>query len=592
MHEHHELERPRAPAGALRRWFAAVLTAALAACGSGGGGDSGGSPTPQPTADIPASRAEAARFLTQATFGPSQADIDRVMQLGLTGWIDEQFQQPATQHRTAWEAADAAAKAVDPMASAGNNDVLYAFYQGAVGGRDQLRQRVAYSLSQILVISMVDGNVGQYPRGTASYLDVLGDGAFGNYRNLLENVSKHPMMGLYLTSLRNRKEDPRSGRVPDENYAREVMQLFSIGLYELNNDGSIKTDADGKPLETYDAADIAGLAKVFTGWSWAGPDQSDARFNGNSSARDADREWKPMQGYAQFHSTSDKAFLTATIAAQTTADPDASLKVALDTLFAHPNVGPFIGKQLIQRLVTSNPSGAYVARVAAAFNDNGAGVRGDMKAVVKAVLLDPEARDAGKLGDTAFGKLREPVLRMTALLRAYGATSDSGRFLIGSSDDFGTSLGQTPMRSPTVFNFYRPGFVAPNTATGNANLAVPELQITHETSVAGYANFIRGVLQNGVGARAAGATRNDVQPDLSPAIVLADKPAELVADVDQRLAYGTLPAELKTAIEAAVNSVAIPGGSATQAQIDAAKRNRALIAIYLALVSPEFILQR
>jgi uncharacterized protein (DUF1800 family) len=571
----------------------AVLVAGLAACG-GKDGEAASGPDVPPSADKPASREEAARFLTQATFGPRTADVDYLMQKGLSAWITEQQLLAGVGHQAYWDAEDARLKAIDPDNAAGNREVFDSFYIGALSSNAQLRQRVAYVLSQIFVISLQDPTLAGIPRGVASYMDVLNQHAFGNYRDLLEAVSTHPMMGIYLTHLRNRKEDPARGRVPDENYAREVMQLFSIGLFELNPDGTVR-QAGGVDLETYTADDIAGLAKVFTGWSWAGPDKTDARFNENNSARDPNRHVLPMQNYPQFHSVSQKSFLGVTIAPQGTADGDASLKTALDRLFNHPNVGPFIGKQLIQRLVTSNPSPAYVGRVAAVFADNGQGVRGDLGAVVRAVLLDAEARDLDVAAGPTFGKMREPVMRLTAYLRAFDATSDSGRFLIGTTDNVDNSLGQTPMRAPSVFNFFRPGFVPQGTRSGDQNLAVPEMQITHESSVVGYTNFMRGVVQNGVGQRGLdnSATRNDVQANINALLALADQPAELVALVDQRLTYGQMNADLKAAIEAAVASVAIPAPTGSnQANIDTAKSNRARIALTLALASPEYIVQK
>jgi uncharacterized protein (DUF1800 family) len=585
------LARRGAAAGLL-----AVL-AVLAACGSGGG-----AAVPAP-GDAPASREEAARFLTQATFGPTEAEIARVTALGYRAWIDEQFALPAFDHKAAWEASDRALKAADPADAAGSNEVLHAFYAAALGSRDQLRQRVAFALSQILVVSLQDGNVGNMPRGAAHYLDVLARGAGGNYRQLLEDVSLHPIMGQYLTHLRNRKADPTTGRVPDENYAREVMQLFTIGLVQLDAQGRPRL-VNGAPVETYTADDIAGLARVFTGFSWGGPspatpaDLTTQRFNASTGARHEDRDWRPMLGYPQFHSPEAKTFLGLSVPAQASADPDASLKAALDHLFAHPNVGPFIGRQLIQRLVTSNPSPAYVGRVAAAFADNGAGVRGDMKAVVRAVLLDPEARSDQAAAQPGFGKLREPVLRMTAYLRAYGARSSSGRWRIGSTDNPGGSLGQSPLRADSVFNFYRPGYVAPGSETAAQGLVAPELQITHETSVAGYANFMKDVVSSGVGSsNPADANRRDVQVDVAPALALVERPSaaaptELVDDVDRRLMHGTMSPALKDAITAAVATVRIPAlnaGGTNQASIDTARLNRARLAIYLALVSPEFI---
>ncbi len=595
MEAQYFIDRPGGARRFLRVLGVAVLMAALAACGGAGGSGADGTGAPaEGKVALPPSRADAARFLTQATFGPTEAETDRVMAIGYSAWIDEQLARPQKLHRAAWDAEDAALKAVNKDSRAGTREALDSFYRQALTGEDPLRQRVAYALSQIFVISTMDSGIAGNPQGVAGYLDMLGTNAFGSYRNLIEGVSRHPMMGLYLSHLKNMKEDLAKGRVPDENFAREVMQLFSIGLYELNADGSLRTGSDGKPLETYTGADIAGLAKVFTGWSWDGPDTADARYYGwGAEFIDPARLYSPMQGYTQFHSLSEKQFLGATVAAQSRADPNASLKVALDTLASHPNVGPFIGKQLIQRLVTSNPSPAYVGRVAQAF----AGGSGDMRAMVRAVLLDAEARDASVASGPAYGKLREPVLRMTAFLRAFGATSDSGKFLIGTTDDAGSQLGQTPLRSPSVFNFYRPGYVPPNTLAGMAGLAVPEMQITHETTVAGYANFMRSGVQNGFGQNGTDykATRRDVQIDFSGELALADNSAALVDRVLTRL-LGPAPQDaLKTEIVAAVDSIALPALKAdgsNQTAVDNAKKNRVYTAVLLALVAPEFLVQK
>jgi uncharacterized protein (DUF1800 family) len=473
---------------AFRAGLALGASLLLAACGGGGGGAAGGdgadagsgaslnSGSAQAVVEMPASREQAARFLTQATFGPTDADIDRVMAIGYGAWIDEQLAKPATSHRAAWEAADAAAKAANPSSGAGQDQVLDSFWKQAIRGEDQLRQRAAYALSQIFIISMMDDNVGGNPRAVAAWLDMLGDKGLGSYRDLLETVSRHPLMGQYLSHLRNQKADPKTGRVPDENYAREVMQLFSIGLVALNADGSARSDGS-KPLETYDQADIAGLAKVFTGWSWACPEWPDNNcfFWGSANDNsDRDRNVKSMLGYPQYHSPEEKKFLGATIPAQSQSDPQASLRVALDTLAAHPNVGPFIGKQLIQRLVTSNPSPQYVAAVAAAFNGSG----GDMKAMLRAVLMHPEARSVS----ASAGKVREPVLRLSAYLRAFDYQSDSGNWRVGNTDSTSGALGQTPLRSPSVFNFYRPGYVPPGTeaaeGAGPGPLLPPLLVLT------------------------------------------------------------------------------------------------------------------
>jgi uncharacterized protein (DUF1800 family) len=290
-------------------------------------------------------------------------------------------------------------------------------------------------------------------------------------------------MGKYLNTLYNGREIPEIGRVPDENYAREVMQLFTIGLHQLNLDGTVKLDARNEPIETYRIDDVVGLAKVFTGFSWAGPDTSLARFVGNDSVTISDRDILPMRGYPLHHETGPKSFLGTTVTAST---PEESLKAALDHLFAHPNVGPFFGKLMIQRLVTSNPSPGYVSRVAAAFNNNGQGVRGDMKAVVYAVLMDPEARDEAQAATPGAGKLREPVLRVTAWLRAVEAKSTTGRFLMGQTDDPAASIGRTPIRAPSVFGFFRPGYLPPDTSIAQATLVAPEMRTTHAISVAGW----------------------------------------------------------------------------------------------------------
>ncbi|WP_231741453.1 DUF1800 domain-containing protein [Paucibacter sp. KCTC 42545] len=591
------------------RWAMASLlmsvslaVAGLTACGGGAGGSSSsagdpgatpnaGTSTPEPAPAKP-SRDEARRFLLQASFGPTEASIKAVMDQGYAAWIDQQLALPASSHRANWEASDASLKAAKATASAGTGEVLDSFYKAAISGEDQLRQRMAYALSQIFVISLAQGAVGDQPRGAASYLDMLAAQGLGSYRNLLEQVARHPMMGLYLSHLKNQKEDPATGRVADENFAREVMQLFSIGLVALNPDGSAKLAA-GVSTPTYGPDDIAGMAKVFTGWSWDGPDTDNGRFFGwCPSFCSADRAIMPMQGYGQYHSLAEKRFLGQVLPAQTRADPNASLKLALDTLASHPNVGPFIGRQLIQRLVTSHPSPAYVARVSAAF-----GASGDMRAMLKAVLLDPEARNTPAADANSYGKLREPVLRLTQALRALGASSDSGAWLIRSTDDPGSQLGQSPLRSPSVFNFYRPGYVAAGSETGAAQLTMPELALVNETSVAGYSVYMRNGLGNGFGMSGPDwkAARPDVQLDLSAEIALADKPTELVGAVVSKLLGARSNATLQAEIVAAVESVkldALKADASNQKTVDEQRRNRARMAVYLSLMAPEYLVQK
>jgi uncharacterized protein (DUF1800 family) len=488
------------------------------------------------------------------------------------------------------------------------------YWSQAIAGEDQLRQRATFALSQIFVVSFTDNTLRNQPRGVSSYYDTLGENAFGNFRDLLEAVALHPMMGVYLSHLKNQKEDPTTGRVPDLNFAREITQLFTIGQYKLNADGTVVTGSDGKATPAYVSADLEGMSQVFTGWSWyAGPtptDRTNRRFFGNDA--NVERDWRPMQDYNQFaantnfHSISAKNFLGVTIPAQTlaTADTKGDLKITLDTLFNHPNVGPFIGKQLIQRLVTSNPSPQYVARVTAAFNNNGAGVRGDMKAVWKAILLDTEARSAGT--SNTVGKVREPVVRLGNFMRAFNAKSTSGRFQgIGNTDDPATRLNQTPMFAPTVFNFYRPGYVPSSKPIADAGLVAPEFQIVHDVSVAGYMNYMRSLVT-------VDAAR-DIQQDYTAEIALADKPADLVERMNLLLFYGQMPDALRTQLVTAVTSRAIPApvfpaapapasGASGAAPADpvptnltainTAKRDRVYLAVFLSMASPDYLVQK
>ena len=548
-------------------------------------------------ADLPASRADAARFLTQATFGPTTAEIDALMTQGYTAWVDRQFTLPATSHRAWWETRDAEIRLATPNTGAGQDQVWESFWRQAATGEDQLRQRVAFALSQIFVISALDGNVGNQPRAMAAWLDMLGSRAFGNYRALLEDVALHPLMGFYLSHLRNQKADPVNGRIPDQNFARESMQLFSIGVLRLNPDGT-PVLVNGVPAETYGPADVAGLSHVFTGFSYACPaSNNNCFFNGSTNGTsDPDRFFKPMKAYPQFHSTEAKTFLGVTIPAQAVADPLASLKTALDTLAAHPNVGPFISQQLIQRLVTSNPTPAYVRDVAAVFDNNGSGQRGDLRAVVRAILLHPQALATGNRA----GKLREPVLRLSAYLRAFPHTSDTGFWRVGNTDSATTSLGQTPLRAPSVFNFYRPGYVAPGSQSAAAGLVAPEMQLLNESSASGWVNFMRDNLNNGVGqtngtVNNVPLNRRDLQRNWAAEIALATQPAALTAAVADKLLNGRASAALTTEVATAIGRITIPAlnaGGTNQGAIDTAKFNRVKSAVLLVMASPEFLATR
>ena len=545
--------------------IAAAALLVIAACG-GGSGSGGGTDvvvnadgTTSEPAVIQAvktpSQQEASRFLAQATFGPTEGEINRLSKMSYGAWIDEQFAKPQTLHRLYINQATADLQTVGQSVSATN--FFDSWWSQALGSEDQLRQRAAFALSEIMVISFANDVLINQPRGVASYYDMLGEKAFGNFRDLLEAVTYHPMMGIYLTHLKNQKEDATVDRVPDLNFAREITQLFSLGQYKLNIDGTPVMGADGRPVPAYKPADLDGLSQVFTGLSYyAGSSLSDRtsrRFFGQDAR--LDRDWQPMQDYNEYtpntsyHSVSAKVFWDVTIAPQTKPDVTGDIKIALDYLYNHPNVGPFIGKQMIQRMVTSNPSPGYVKRVATAFNDNGQGVRGDMKAVWKAVLLDPEARTAST--SPTYGKLREPVVRFANMLRAFNATSSDGRYTgIGNTDNPATSLGQTAMYAPTVFNFFRPGYVPTSKEITDANLVAPEMQLAHDLSVAGYMNYMRSQI-----------VRNDsrnITQNYDAELALATTPAELVERMNLLLFGGTMSDALKAQITSAVASRVIP----------------------------------
>ncbi|MDO4906124.1 MAG: DUF1800 family protein [Lautropia sp.] len=563
-----------------------------------------GSPAPQALSTWKlANEKEVGRFLSQAGYGATPKDLRTLVNQTANAWIENEFAKPSM---SLLETIDTWMRQTG--AKAPTIDDLQNAWWFSTMQDDQLRQRVTYSLSQIFVISSA-GAPGFYPRGMAHYYDTLSKHAFGNYRQLLEDVVRHPMMGLYLTHLRNQKEEftPEGvpHRVPDENLAREVMQLFSIGLEQLNLDGTPKLDAHGNPLPTYDNNDVQGLARVFTGWSWHGPVRSTYCFGGwHASCNDTTnpgRDTRLMVSYPQFHSIAEKRFLGVTIPAGM-AQPEENMKIALDTLFNHPNVGPFIGKQLIQRLVTSNPSPAYVQRVATAFNNNGAGVRGDMKAVIRAILLDPEARDSQYTNRPEAGRIREPLLRLGHWMRAFNASSFTGRWGVNRTDS-PRNLNMSVMRAPSVFNFYRPGYSPTNTPISNAGFVAPEMQITQESSAAGYAYYL-GVVTGafwsssyGIGQMRdypdpnnSGKTirRRDINPDYSTEMKLASTPDKLVDHLDTLLMNGQMQADTKKNIIDAVNSITYPtNGDATRT----AQTNlrRVAVAIYLSMMSTDYL---
>ena len=502
------------------------------------------------------SPAQASRFLAQAAFGATPELIAQVQAIGPARWIDEQMAMPLSQGHVAWLHENDFAHERFRNTVQGTENTLW---RKLIASPDVLRQRVTLALSEIFVISIPGLPVAWRPFVAAHYMDLLEAHAFGRYRDLLGAVTLSPAMGVYLNMRGNRRADANTGRMPDENYAREVLQLFSIGLHELREDGTVRTNWRGQPVETYTQETIGGLARVFTGWNLD-------RFDRNK------QDWacRPMAFNRAQHEPGEKRFLGHTVAAGTPG-PQA-LDQALDVIAAHPNVGPFIGRQLIQRLVTSNPSSSYVRRVARAFADNGQGVRGDLGAVVRAVLLDPDARRDPAPDESRAGRLREPIERFVQWARTFGATSNNGKWAIGLTGDAATRLGQSPLRAPSVFNFFRPGYIPPNSEVAAQGLQAPEFQLVHESSVVGWVNFA----QQFVGAGVA-----DVKADYARELALATDAPALVRHLELLLAAGALSEPARELITRAVQTM--PAQNAAQ------QRQRVHAAVHLVLCSPDYL---
>lgn len=518
-----------------------------------------GPPAAPPAFSI--SETQAARFLLQASMGATREQIKRVQTLGYSAWLDEQFSLLGNGSRWDWLVKKGLNASTYRKSQAGFDSCAW---RKLIVSPDTLRQRMTLALSEILVVSiqgLVNG-AGWKAFAAANYLDLLEANCFGNYRDILQKVSMSTTMSLYLTYRGNAKYNPNTGALPDENYAREVMQLFSIGLIQLNLDGSVVME-NGIPAETYGLDDITGLARVFTGWDLD-------LTTSNTSTPDYHR--RPLRLVPNKHEFGSSSFLGKTIPAGISGEE--ALKMSLDILFAHPNVAPFISRQLIQRLVTSNPSADYIKRVATVFNNNGGGVKGDMKAVIKAILLDDEARNESNLSNPQFGKIKEPMLRFIAWARAFNAVSNGDTWLIGDTSDAGSKLGQSPLRSPTVFNYFRPGYVPPNTSIANSHLVAPEMQIVNESSVVGYVNFMQSAINasRGVG---------DLTADYRGLLGLADEAGALVNELNLLLAANQISPNSIALIAQAINSMR--SGS------DGYRYQRIYAALTLVLASPEFI---
>jgi len=513
----------------------------------------------------------AARLLAQATFGATLSDIAEVERMGVEAWVDDQFTRQSGSHLDYVQSL--------PISSGDNRPRQYIWMIDAIDGDDQLRQRVAFAYSQIFVVSDVSQNLNRVQHAITNYYDILLNNAFGNYRDLLEEVTLSPVMGLYLSMLQNAQADFTTNTRADENFAREIMQLFSIGLYELNLDGSIRTDPNGNPLPAYTQQDVEEYARVYTGWNYADADRWDRSPDSGLN------KILPMTPFPGFHDLGSKNLLSGVVS-PAGISPEQDLDNALDSLFNHPNVGPFMAAQLIKRLVTSNPTPAYIARVASAFNNNGSGVRGDMQAVIRAILLDTEARE-GYVNVPNYGKLREPLIRWTHLWRAFnvqrGNNSTYNRYNTGSPYLSGSSafLGQQVLGANSVFNFFSPGY-APLGPIREAGLTAPEAQIytdanilTTTSKISTLAHFFyQGGNEN---------TRNNSYIDISAETALAADPAALIDRLDLLLMSGQMSPGMRTILINHMNN--LPAD-------EAGRSLRVRDAITLIMASPQYLVQK
>jgi uncharacterized protein (DUF1800 family) len=564
----------------------------LGACGGGGGGSSGNvanPPPPPPVSNPPLTKAQAYAFLNRTTFGATTAEAQRLIALGDSTnadarWIDEQLAKPASTQLAYVQAA--VPNPIPPGFNIGslNGYRVDVWFQNAVRSDDQLRQRVAWALSQIMVVSQVSLN--NYPFGLADYYDMLARNAFGDFRKLIEDVTLHPMMGVYLSMLGNQKPNAALNIRPDENYARELMQLFTVGLVQLDPDGTVKRDAQNQPLPTYEQSVIEGFAHVFTGWKWACAQGSPANCNFNSTRATGANQILPMQAFADQHDTGAKKMLSYPGAAKTTIPagqtPAQDLKDALDNIVGHPNVAPFLSKQLIQKLVTSNPSRQYVQRISQVFENDGSGRRGNLGAVVKAILLDSEARSG--TGASA-GKLKEPLLRVTQLWREYNGRAASGRYNVQNPS---VVLGQGPLQAPSVFNFFSP-FYAPPGEIADQGLVAPEMQIATEFLNTQLTNFLfvqafcyTTTPVTGCPATFPDSVRQDlVIIDVSAEVALANDSTALVNRIADRL----LGAQISPTLAAQAKSMTDLGPTSLPGL-------RVAESLWLIASSPEFAAQR
>lgn len=555
---------------------------------------------------------DASRFLGQSTLGYNYEDVEATAQQGIQSWLEAQYAMPMVSYKDTTEMIwnHFVEEYIDQWGEnqvVGNGTIFplsiyfrMAWWNNTMKADDQLRQRVALALSEIFVVSE-KSQLELNGIGLGDYYDVLYSNAFGNFRDLLGEVTLHPSMGFYLSHLNNERSNEDLNIRPDENYAREVMQLFTIGLYELNQDGSIILEND-EPIPTYDNEDIQEFAKVFTGlgpaqywWMWEDFSWAPVAWGDPNNTVPTINLTLPMQMFEEWHEPGEKHLLNGyTIPAGQSGMED--LEDALDHLFQHPNVGPFISKQLIQRLVKSNPTPDYIFRVASVFNDNGDGVRGDLKSVVEAILLDPEARDCEWLQDPTAGKMREPLIRYTQVMRAFDAFNESNKLWnVGASFEF--LCNQHVLGAPSVFNFFLPTH-APNGPIFEAGLVAPEFEILTSAAAINWVNIVyfwflaEGYMDVTTQASGVNIGLPEVNPllfdpddkvllDLSDELALSTDSEGLMSRMNILLAGGTLSDETMETIADAVALLALFDSEA------AVKSG-----IFLTLISPDYVIQK
>ena len=555
---------------------------------------------------------DAARFLGQATTGVNFEQIEELSEQGFENWIDEQILMPEmsyldTSHMVWDHFVQAYYDEWGEIVINGNEDIFpasfywrMAWWNNAMSGEDLLRQKVTLALSEILVTSE-DSRLDADAFGMASYYDVLYSNAFGNYRDLLEEVTYHPAMGYYLSSINNSPTNEEQNIHPDENYAREVMQLFTIGLYELEIDGTIITDENGVEVPTYDNNDIGELARVFTGlgpaqyWApWVDYSEEIVQWGVWYNTIPYINSTMPMVMFEGWHEEGIKHLLNggATVDG---ASGGQDIDMALDILFYHSNTAPFVSKLLIQRMVKSNPSPEYIERVASIFVNNGEGVRGDLSAVVKAILLDDEARHCSWIEDVTSGKMREPMMRYMQMLKAFDATNQSGKmWSVGWIAD---DLGQHPMTSPSVFNFFLPSY-APSGPVADSSLVAPEFELLNSAIAIKYINLISDMLFGEYYMESITMAHPDeigypwwdmgfdspedhVDLNFNDEIILASTDAHaMVERLNILLAGGTASSETIDTISNIIEIEALEPA------------DRVKVALYLLLISPDYIIQK